>query len=199
MNIIISGNLTRDVELKYFESGKIKASFSLAINVFDAVKKEKVAHFFNCEAWDKKAEFIADKYKKGQALTIEGFYKRDEYIKDNVSKTRNTFIVNNVVFTEAFGFVSGVVEKEEKRFTKNNVSVEFIKFENNDIIIKNLSDKKEVKVGDFCSVIGTLTQTEDKKVILTAINIEKSEAKQEGNIKFADVELSQEDIDEIPF
>lgn len=203
MNVIISGNLTKDVELRFFDSGKIKASFSLAINVYDAVKKEKVAHFFNCEAWDKDAEFIADKFKKGNSLTIQGVFKQESYNLKGEDKIKNIFVAHKVIYTDAFGVVSGVVEKEEKRYTKNNTQIEFIKLQDNLITIKNFNTKKEVKVGDFCTVFGTLTQTEDKKLVITAINIDKFEKQNnidEGIVKFAETELlSKEELEELPF
>ena len=58
-------------------------------------------------------------------------------------------------------------------------------------------------MGDYCTVFGTLTQTEDKKLIMTAINIDKFEKQNnidEGIVKFAEEELlTREELEEIPF
>lgn len=200
MNVIISGNLTKDVELRFFDSGKIKATFSLAINVYDAIKKEKVAHFFSCEAWGNDAEFIADKFRKGQLLTIEGTYKQETYQKNGEDKTKDVFVCNKIIFTDAFGVISGVVEKEEKRYTNNNKQIEFIKLKEKSITIKNLNDKKAVKIGDYCTIFGTLTQTTDKKLVMTAINIDILEKENEGVAKFAEQEiLTETELEDLPF
>ena len=40
MNIVINGNLTKDPEIKYFESGKIKTTFSVAVSSYNYKTKE---------------------------------------------------------------------------------------------------------------------------------------------------------------
>ena len=64
MNTILSGNLTKDADIKFFESGKCRSDFTIAVNYYDANKKEKVANFYNCEAWGRDAEYIANTLKK---------------------------------------------------------------------------------------------------------------------------------------
>ena len=162
MNTFISGNLTKDVDIKFFDSGKIKSTFSIATNVYDVVKKEKVANFYNCEAWDKDAEFISDKFKKGDHITIVADYKQETF----ENKTYDKFICKGVVFSGAYQIVAGIVEKEEKRFTGNNVQVQFIKLVDNPITIKNTNTKVTVTKGNFYTIIGELSQNADKKLIL---------------------------------
>lgn len=75
--VFISGRLTKDAELKYFESGKCKATFSIAVDNY--INKEKITSFFNCVLWDKQAEFAAEYFKKGKNVSVFGELKKEEY------------------------------------------------------------------------------------------------------------------------
>ena len=56
----IIGRAGQDAEIKYFESGKVKTTFSLAVNRFDSKTKTEVPDWFNIEVWDKQAEFAGE-------------------------------------------------------------------------------------------------------------------------------------------
>ena len=71
---ILIGRMTKDPELKYTPSGSAVCSFSLACNysyTSNGEKKEQVS-FFNCVAWSKTGEVIAQYCKKGHRLAVEG-------------------------------------------------------------------------------------------------------------------------------
>jgi len=73
-NTILIGRLVRDPELRYTPAGAAVASFTLANGYSykkDGEKKETVS-FFDCIAWSKLAEIIAEHVRKGQQLYIEG-------------------------------------------------------------------------------------------------------------------------------
>ena len=70
MNItIITGRLTRSVELKTTNNGKQNVSFTLAVN---KEYGDKEADFIDCVAWNKTAELIANYCKKGSKIAITG-------------------------------------------------------------------------------------------------------------------------------
>lgn len=75
--VFVSGRLTKDAELKYFQSGKCKATFSIAVDNY--INKEKITSFFNCILWDKQAEFAAEYFKKGKNVSVFGELKKEEY------------------------------------------------------------------------------------------------------------------------
>ena len=62
----IMGIMGRDPSVKFFESGKSKADFSLAVSQ----GKNSVTSWFECEAWDKTAQIVGDYVSKGNALSI---------------------------------------------------------------------------------------------------------------------------------
>lgn len=75
--VTISGRLTKDPEIKYFESGKCKTDFTIAVDNY--VDKQKLTSFVNCEIWDKQAEFVSEYFKKGVNVYVTGELKHSEY------------------------------------------------------------------------------------------------------------------------
>lgn len=71
-SVVIVGRTGQDPEIKYFESGKVKTSFSLAVNIWNPLTKKEDAHWFNIELWDKQAEFAGEYLKKGRLASVEG-------------------------------------------------------------------------------------------------------------------------------
>ena len=202
MNTILSGNLTKDVEIKYFESGKCKSDFSIAVNYYDASKKQKVANFYNCEAWGRDAEYIAETFKKGEHITILADYKQDKYTSQTgQEKTADKFVCRGVVYSGIYHVISGNVEKEETRYTQNNVKIQYIKVAECPITVKNLHKDISVTKGNYYTFIGELYQLEDKKLILDAKTIlmdtsgrdTAQEVYQQDEVKLPD------GVDEIPF
>lgn len=71
--VILIGRLTKDPELRYTQSGTGVATFTLAVNRrFSNQNGEREADFINCVAWQKSAEFVANYFKKGQEMALEG-------------------------------------------------------------------------------------------------------------------------------
>ena len=71
--IILIGRLVKDPELKYTPSGTAVVTFTLAVNRrFSNQNGEREADFINCQAWKHTAEFVANYFKKGQQMALEG-------------------------------------------------------------------------------------------------------------------------------
>lgn len=70
-SVVVVGRAGQDPDVKYFESGKVKTSFSVAV---DGWSKEagKKTDWFNIELWDKSAEVAGEYVKKGRMVAIEG-------------------------------------------------------------------------------------------------------------------------------
>ena len=68
--VVLAGNLTRDPELRFTQSGTPVCGFGLAVNrVFS--KNEEV-DFFNISAWRELGENVANYKKKGDPVLVEG-------------------------------------------------------------------------------------------------------------------------------
>ena len=71
--VLLIGRLTKDPELRYSQSGTAIANFTLAVNrQFTNQDGQREADFINCVAWSKAAEFVAQYFKKGQQMALEG-------------------------------------------------------------------------------------------------------------------------------
>ena len=93
--VILSGNLTRDVELKITASGKSLARTSIAVQ--RPFAKDKT-DFFNLSAWEKQAEFCYNYLKKGSGVIVEGRLETDNYEKDGVKHYSTNIQVERIEF-----------------------------------------------------------------------------------------------------
>ena len=88
--IFITGNLTRDPELKYTPQGKAVCSFSVANNrewTGANGEKQKKTSFFNCQAWGKTGETISKFFAKGRKILVMGSMESRDYEKDGQKRT----------------------------------------------------------------------------------------------------------------
>ena len=84
--VILSGRLVRDPELRQTMSNKAACSFSIA--VYDGKDKDgnKKSIFVNCSAWDATAESIAQYFRKGSQILVSGKWEQNSYEKDGQKK-----------------------------------------------------------------------------------------------------------------
>lgn len=85
-HVTLIGRLGQDPDVKFFESGANKASFSLAVN-----KTREVTNWFNIEAWSKSAEVIANYVRKGSQIGVTASLAQEFWTKDG--EERSTFKV----------------------------------------------------------------------------------------------------------
>jgi len=102
--VILAGNLTRDPEMRYTPKGSAIASFTLAVNrrwkSETGETKEEVS-FIDVEAWDKRAEVIAQYLKKGKPFLVEGRLKQDTWEDKNTHQKQSKL----KVILEGFTFI----------------------------------------------------------------------------------------------
>ena len=71
--IILMGRLTKDPELRYTQSRKAVASFTLAVERdFSPSGESKITDFIDCVAWNRTAEAIDEHFIKGQMMAVIG-------------------------------------------------------------------------------------------------------------------------------
>lgn len=96
------GNVTRDPELRFTPGGAALAKFGLATN--RNIKKgevwEKVTTFHNIVCWQKLAEYVSERLKKGMYVTIQGRIENRSYDgKDGVKHYISEVIADSVFFS----------------------------------------------------------------------------------------------------
>ncbi len=103
--VILLGNLTRDVELKHTPSNQAVANIGLAMNrqykTRDGEQREETT-FVDCEAWGRQAEVMAQYLSKGRPVFIQGRLKLDTW-QDQQGQNRSKL----KVVVENFQFVGG--------------------------------------------------------------------------------------------
>ena len=103
--VILLGNLTRDVELKHTPSNQAVANIGLAMNrqyqTKDGERREETT-FVDCEAWGRQAEVMAQYLSKGRPVFIQGRLKLDTW-QDQQGQNRSKL----KVVIENFQFVGG--------------------------------------------------------------------------------------------
>lgn len=89
-SVTLIGRVGGDPDVKYFESGTVKAKFTLAVN---RRKKDDQPDWFNVEAWGKTAEVIANYVTKGKQLAIKGSLKFDRWDDRTTGKPRSMPVI----------------------------------------------------------------------------------------------------------
>lgn len=97
--IFLSGNLTRDPEVKHTQAGKAWARVGIAVKRPFA---KDTTDFFNLVAWDKTAELLGKYFVKGQKALIEGRLQTSNYEnKDGVKVNAVDVVVDSVEFADS--------------------------------------------------------------------------------------------------
>ena len=97
------GRLTRDPNVKYTQSGKAYASFTLAIDRRKSGDGNQQADFISCVAWEKTAEVISQYVSKGQKIGVEGRIQTRSYEKDGRKYYVTEVIVQSMEFCDSKG------------------------------------------------------------------------------------------------
>jgi single-strand DNA-binding protein len=103
--VTLIGNLTRDPELRYTESGRPICSFGLATNrvwTEDSGEKREETDFHRIVAWGKLGE-LCDKYlKKGRHVYLEGHIRSHQYEdKDGVTRAVTEIVLEDMVMLDS--------------------------------------------------------------------------------------------------
>lgn len=89
--VILVGNVTRDVEVKYIPSGSAVCELNLAVNRtwFDkqSNQKKEAVDFIGVTLWGRLAEIAGDYCKKGRSVLIEGRISNETYEDKQTQKT----------------------------------------------------------------------------------------------------------------
>ena len=99
--VILTGNLTKDVEMRYTQSGKEMARMSIAVN--QGYGDKQTTDFFNLTAWEKTANLCGKYLSKGSKVLVEGRLKNNNYEKNGVKHYGVDVIVESIEFMDSKG------------------------------------------------------------------------------------------------
>lgn len=89
-NVNIMGRLTKDPEVRYTQSEKAVASFTVAVDR----DKGEGTDFIDCVAWDRTAEFLSKYFHKGAMIIVHGRLQQRSW-EDRDGKKRTAYEVNS--------------------------------------------------------------------------------------------------------
>lgn len=102
-NVSLTGRLTRDVDLRYTQSGTAVGSFTLAVDrQFTNAQGQRETDFINCVIWRKSAENFSNFTRKGSLVGVEGHIQTRTY--DNAQGQRvyvTEVVVENFALLES--------------------------------------------------------------------------------------------------
>lgn len=110
-NVVLTGRITKDIELKVTPTGKSVCSFSLAVNRKFVQDGERQADFINCQLWGKTAETLEKYGKKGMLIGVEGRLQTRNY----TNQQGQTVYVTEVV-AESFTFLEKKQSNDQPQF-----------------------------------------------------------------------------------
>lgn len=98
MNVVIlTGRLTRDPEIRYTKTKKAVASFTVAVDDGKGESGRK-AQFLPCVAWEEKAEFLDQYFKKGDGVSITGKLQSRSFEQDGKKRSVMEVVVVGIEF-----------------------------------------------------------------------------------------------------
>jgi single-strand DNA-binding protein len=100
---ILTGNLTRDAELRHGQTGTPVLNFSVAVNQREKQGENWVdrASFFDCVMFGNRAEAIAGYLLKGTSVAVDARLWQDRWEKDGRKGSKVMFRVDEVQWFSA--------------------------------------------------------------------------------------------------
>src|SRR3954470_7711948 len=116
-SITISGNITRDPEMRYTPSGVSKVTFGVAVNRSwrnqQSQEWEEQTSFFNVVAWRQLAENVGASLTKGSRVVVSGRLEQRSWENDQGEKRSIVEIVADDV-APSLRFATAEVHKVER-------------------------------------------------------------------------------------
>lgn len=115
--VIIGGNITHDLEVRYLPAGTAVLDLSIANNRKYKKDDELIQEtsFVNLTAFGKTAENIAKYFQKGNPIVVEGRIKTDQWEQDGKKRSKTKIIIN------AFHFCGGKKEEKSQEESPENI------------------------------------------------------------------------------
>lgn len=98
--IILMGRLGRDPEVRYTQSGTPVASFSLAVDrdFVDQATGRRPTDWIEVAAWNAKAKFVRQYFRKGQLAVVEGRLQIRDWTDKEGTKRRTAEVVADQIY-----------------------------------------------------------------------------------------------------
>ena len=114
--VTISGNLTRDAELRQTQGGTSVLSIPVAVN--DRRRNQQTnewedhANFVDCVLFGRRADALAPKLRKGQKVAIEGKLRYSSWERDGQRRSKLEVMVDEVELMSPKGQQAPVYDED---------------------------------------------------------------------------------------
>ena len=140
-NVVLTGRLTKDADLRYTSNGIAVANFTVAVNRKFKKDGQPEADFINCVIWRNGAEALANHTRKGSLIGVEGSIQTRSYDNDDGKRVYITEVV-----VKDFTFLESKSDSESTATTtKNETKEKYPDFGNSDPFDKS---SKPVDISD---------------------------------------------------
>jgi single-strand DNA-binding protein len=116
--VTLTGNITRDPELRFTNNGQANASFGLAVNRRWQNKQtqewEEAVSFFDVVCWREMAENVSESISRGDRVVVAGRLEQRSWEADNGDKRSKVEIVADEV-APSLRWATAKVEKNERK------------------------------------------------------------------------------------
>lgn len=92
---LLSGNLTRDPEMRYTPAGMAVTEFTVAVN--EGYGEKRTTQFIRCVAFGPLAESVAERARKGVQAIVEGRLATDSWTNKEGKKQERTKVIARTV------------------------------------------------------------------------------------------------------
>ena len=82
-NVVLTGRLSRDPEIKQTQSGVSVCNFCIAVDRQYKSGEEKICDFINCVAWRGTADFVSKYFHKGDGIGVTGSIQTRKWVTDS--------------------------------------------------------------------------------------------------------------------
>lgn len=115
-SVQLIGNLTKDVDLRYSQSGMAIANFTIAVQrKYKNQNGERETDFIRCVAFKKGAEVISQYMKKGSKMGITGTIQTGSYENQQGQRVYTTDVI-----VEGFDFLDSKGQSNQQQRVNNN-------------------------------------------------------------------------------
>jgi len=116
--VTVVGNVTRDPELRFIQSGQAVTSFGLAVNyrrrIGQSQEFEEKASFFDVTCWSNLAENVAESITKGTRVVVTGRLDQRSWETEQGDKRSKIEIIADEV-APSLRWATAQVHKTERR------------------------------------------------------------------------------------
>lgn len=112
-SISLTGNVTRDPELRFTPGGQAVANFSIADN-YKRKDKDDLVVYVEITCWNQLAENVVESIQKGTRVTVTGRFQFDQWETDDGNK-RSKLSMTAFTVAPDLSWATATVTKNERK------------------------------------------------------------------------------------